>query len=117
MATVASRTGFRGSIAMRDRLAPTNALRKALLLLLRGPETAEGGAGAGPRPEINAKLEELAMNPGSAPEWVGIAHFSDQLANFERDLWSPPSTSRLPSPEQAKTSAMPTDNGLWLHDR
>src|SRR5271155_1852811 len=53
MATVASRTGFRGSIAMRDRLAPTNALRKALLLLLRGPETAEGGAGAGPRPEIN----------------------------------------------------------------
>src|ERR1035441_5635185 len=66
---------------------------------------------------VDAKLEEFAMNPGSAPERIGPAHVSNQLANFERDLWPAAATSRLPSPEQTKTGAMPTDDGLWLHNR
>jgi len=57
------------------------------------------------------------MDPGSAPEWIGPTHFSDQLANFEGDLWSAAATSRLPLPERTKTSTMPADNGLWLNDR
>src|SRR5471032_1625354 len=28
-------------------------------------------------------LEEFAVDPGSAPEWICHAHFPDQLANFE----------------------------------
>jgi hypothetical protein len=43
--------------------------------------------------------------------------FSNQLANFERDLWSANATPRLPSPDQTKTSTMPTDDGLEPHDR
>jgi hypothetical protein len=34
----------------------------------------------------------------------------------ERHLWSAAATSRLPSPEQAKTGTMPTDNRLRLDD-
>ena len=32
-----------------------------------------------------------------------------------RHLWPAAATSRLPSPEQTKPGAMPTDNGLRLH--
>ena len=66
--------------------------------------------------DVDAELEEFSVNPGSAPEWIGQAHVADQLANFERHLWSAAATSRLPSPEQTKTSTMPTDDGLRLHD-
>ena len=56
------------------------------------------------------------MDPRSAPQRVGHAHGADQLANFERHRRSATARSRLPSPEQAKPSAMPTDNSLRLHD-
>ena len=56
------------------------------------------------------------MDPGRAPQRVGQAHVADQLANFERHLWSAAAMSQLPSPEEAKTGAMPTDNRLRLHD-
>ena len=41
---------------------------------------------------------------------------ADQLAYFERDLRPAAATSRLPSPEQTKTSTMPTDDSRWLND-
>ncbi len=56
------------------------------------------------------------MDPGSAPQRVGEAHGADQLADFERHLRSAAATSRLPSPEQAKPGAMPTDHSLRLND-
>ena len=65
---------------------------------------------------VDAELEEFSMNPGSAPQRVGDAHGADQLPDFERHLWSAAARSRRPSPEHAKTSAMPTDNGLRLND-
>ena len=65
---------------------------------------------------FDAELEEFAMDPGSAPQRVGQAHVADQLANFERHLWPAAARSRLPSPEQAKTGTMPTDNRLRLDD-
>ena len=57
------------------------------------------------------------MDPGSSPQWISQAHVADQLAYFERRLRSAAAASRLPSPEQTKTGTMPTDHGLWLHDR
>jgi hypothetical protein len=56
------------------------------------------------------------MDSRSAPQRVGEAHFTDQSANFERHLWSAAVRSRLPSPEQAKTSAMSSDDCLRLYD-
>ena len=57
------------------------------------------------------------MDPGRAPEGIGKAHVTDQLAYFERHLWSAAASSRFPSPEQTKISPMPTDDGRWFHDR
>ena len=57
------------------------------------------------------------MDPGSAPQWIGQAHIEDQLADFQRHLRPAAAAPRLPSPEQAETGAMPTDNGLRLYDR
>lgn len=56
------------------------------------------------------------MDPGSAPQRVGEAHGADQLADFERHLRSAAAMSRLPSPEQAKTGTMLTDDRLRLDD-
>jgi hypothetical protein len=50
-----------------------------------------------------------------APQF-GKAHVTDQLAYFERHLWPATARSRLPSPEQAKTRAMPADNSLRLYN-
>jgi hypothetical protein len=57
---------------------------------------------------FDAELEEFAVDPGSTP--------LDQLTNFERHLWFAAARSRLPSQEQAKTSAMPADDRLRLYD-
>jgi hypothetical protein len=53
------------------------------------------------------------VDPWSAPEWVGDADVSDQLPNVQRHLRTAATRPRFPSPIQAKTSAMPTDNGFW----
>src|SRR5665213_2298730 len=66
--------------------------------------------------DVDAEFEQFTMDPGSAPEWIGQAHFSDQLANLEGNFWPAAATSRLPSPEQLETSAMPADYGVWLDD-
>jgi hypothetical protein len=65
---------------------------------------------------FDAEFEEFSMDPGRAPKRIGQAHVANQLANFERHLWSAATTSRLPSPERAKTGTMPTDNCLRLDD-
>jgi hypothetical protein len=65
---------------------------------------------------FDAELEEFAVDPGSTPQRIGETHCPDQLANFERHLWSAAAKSRLPSPEGTKTSTMPADNRLRLDD-
>ena len=54
--------------------------------------------------DIDAELEELTVDPGSAPEGIGQAHVADQLADFQRHLRSAAATLRLPSPERNKVS-------------
>jgi hypothetical protein len=34
--------------------------------------------------DINAQLEQLAVYPGRAPEWICEAHLTDQAANLIR---------------------------------
>src|SRR3954464_5883405 len=64
--------------------------------------------------DIDAELEEFSMDARSAPERICQAHLADQLPNFERHLRPANSSSRLPAPEQAETSAMPAQNGVGL---
>jgi|SRR5216684_2980265 len=56
------------------------------------------------------------MNARSAPARVGEAHLTDQAANFQRCRWTAIATPTLPSPIEAKTLAMPGDNGLRFDD-
>src|SRR5260370_33672277 len=64
--------------------------------------------------DVEAQLEELAVDSGRAPERVGERHLLDegsQLQAHRRTPW--PSTSRLPGPEGAEPLPMPADDGLW----
>ena len=58
---------------------------------------------------------QLAVNPGSAPERVGVRHFPYKIA----DLWAPrrpPGTfaSGLEPSEQLEAFFMPTHRVVWL---
>ena len=68
-------------------------------------------------PDIDAELEELAMDPRRAPEWVGQAHLADQPTYLQRDLWASAAGSRLPAPVGSEPRTMPTDHRIGLHDR
>ena len=62
--------------------------------------------------DVDAQLQQLAVNPRSAPQWVLTAHGANQLAHF---LWygRPPrlTVSDLPGPEQTKAFPVPADDG------
>ena len=50
--------------------------------------------------DIDAELEELSMDAGSAPERIGEAHLADQPPNFRRYA-RPAAPTRFPTPEGA----------------
>jgi hypothetical protein len=66
--------------------------------------------------DLDAELEQLAMDLGSAPQRVLKTHSSDQIAHLFADLWSAPERTRLPSPVGGKAHSMPTHNSLGSHD-
>src|SRR5215471_12544677 len=68
--------------------------------------------------DVNAQLEQLAVNPRSAPEWVFTTHGANQLAYFLGHARSPrPAASDLPGPELAKTLPVPADDGRGFDDK
>ena len=68
-------------------------------------------------PDIDAELEELAMDSRRTPEWVGQAHLVDQPPDPRRHLWPPAARSRLPAPVGFESRAVPTDHRIGLDDR
>ena len=67
-------------------------------------------------PDIDAELEQLAMNAGRAPEGVGHAHGPDQLTDLHRNLGSPAAPPGFPAPKRSKSSTVPTNHGLGPDD-
>jgi hypothetical protein len=67
--------------------------------------------------DIDAELEELSMDAGSAPERIGEAHLADQPPNFRRYAGPARTPTRFPAPEAAKASSVPAEDGLRLNDR
>ena len=65
-------------------------------------------------PDIDAELEQFAMDPWCSPERVGDAHLTNELANVLCCAWPPTTPSRLPAPIDPETSTMPADHGLRL---
>ena len=67
-------------------------------------------------PDIDAELEQFAVNARCAPERIGDAHLANELANFG---WGPRSTapgSRFPAPIGPKAGTMPADHGIGFDD-
>jgi len=56
------------------------------------------------------------VNARSAPARVSEAHLTDQIPNFWRRCWTTFATPTLPCPIEAKTPAMPGNNGLRLEN-
>jgi hypothetical protein len=95
------------------RNAVSMVAKKRLPPLARGSSPPNHVLGNRRLSDLDAKLEEFAVDPWSAPEWVGDADVSDQLPNVQGRLWAAATRPRFPSPIQAKTCAVPTDNGFW----
>src|SRR3974390_815051 len=51
--------------------------------------------------DVDAKLEQLAMDPRRSPERVGKADVTDQFPDVRRQLRTAARRSRLPSPVKA----------------
>jgi len=64
-----------------------------------------------------AKHEQLAVDLGCTPERIGLCHPADESLDLGRNLILRRSTgARLPTPEQAETGPMPTDDCVRLDD-
>jgi hypothetical protein len=83
-------------------------------------QVGEGALGPAPQvssnrglADLDAELEQLAVDTGCAPERVGEAHLVDQITDFGTHL-GPSGTARSPPPIDAKAFAMPLDHGCRL---
>ncbi len=62
--------------------------------------------------EVDAKLEQLSVDPGCAPQWVFAGHAADEVADLPADGRSARAVwAALPSPLQPKTDSMPARTG------
>src|SRR6516164_2326665 len=66
--------------------------------------------------DLDAELEQLAMDLGGAPQGVFKTHSSDQVAHVFADLRSASERTGLPSPVSGKALSVPTHNRLRPHD-
>ena len=66
--------------------------------------------------DLEAELQELAMNARGVPERVLEAHLVDQTPWLRIDLRAPSPIPGLPSPIAAKSSSMPTNRRLGPND-
>jgi hypothetical protein len=66
--------------------------------------------------DLDAELEQLAMDLGSAPQRVLKTHSSDQIAHLFAEPRSAPGRTRLPAPVGAKAHSMPTHDSVGPDD-
>src|SRR5664280_3514011 len=67
--------------------------------------------------DLEAKLEQFAMNVWSAPERVRPAHLANERAQLSRDPRSANTVARWPAPIRSKPSAVPANDGLRPDNR
>ncbi len=94
------------------------------VVLQEGPPRLGGGisaadhvfAHAGPA-DVDAQLEEFAVDAPGTPNRVGAAHLANQFADLPRHRGAPGSSAAdLPGTEQAEFLAMPGNHGSRFHD-
>src|SRR5437870_4495559 len=67
--------------------------------------------------DLEAELEQLAMNARRAPQRIFHAHPPDQCAQIRIDHWSVSERTGFPAPVPAKPGPMPTYESLRSDDR
>src|SRR6476620_1314255 len=67
--------------------------------------------------DIKAELEQFAVNPRRAPEWIFLAHTAHEISGFLINPGSAAWIVRFPAPPGAKTHPVPANDGLRAHDR
>src|SRR6266849_2023567 len=67
--------------------------------------------------DIDAELEQLAMDAGCTPERVLKAHSSDTVAHLFSNPWSASETTGLPPPVRREALSVPTHDRFGLNDR
>src|SRR5260221_13309439 len=67
-------------------------------------------------PDIDAKLEQFAVDPWRSPKRVRDAQVANKLANVRRCLWPAAARSRFPAPIGSEPSAVPADHRLGLEN-
>ena len=63
-----------------------------------------------------AQLEQLAVDPGSAPQRIGPAHVPNEGNGVRSNGLSASFRTTLQLPEETKTLPMPADDGIGLHE-
>ena len=66
--------------------------------------------------DVDAQLQELAVNPRRAPQRIHDRHRANQRADVSRHRGSSRTVPTLPGPEQTEALPMPGEHGLGLHD-
>src|ERR1019366_393804 len=67
--------------------------------------------------DLEAELEQFAMNVWGAPERVRPAHLANERAQHNRDLRSANMVARSPAPIRSKPSAVPVNDRLRPDNR
>jgi hypothetical protein len=91
-------------------------LQKCLPGLRGGPTRTWHVLSHGGLTNVNAELDQFAMDARSTPAWIGQAHRSYQLPNLARFAWSAFTGTALPGPIQPESLTIPGDDCLWLQD-
>src|SRR5262245_43639530 len=66
--------------------------------------------------DIDAKLEQFTVYPGSAPKRVGDTYFANEAANVCRCRRSATARSGLPAPIGSEAGTVPADQRLRPYD-
>jgi hypothetical protein len=72
--------------------------------------------GNGRLSDLDADLEQFTMDTWRAPQRVLATDPSNETSDIGRQGRATDPLPRLPTPEQAKATAMPAEQGLWLED-
>jgi hypothetical protein len=66
--------------------------------------------------DVDAELQEFAVNAWRTPQRVGVRHGTNQLTDVPRDARPTQPASAFPRPEEPKTTAVPSQHCLGLDD-
>jgi len=68
-------------------------------------------------PARDAQFLQFPVNPGRAPQGVGLGHPADERSDLRGDRRAAgPAPPTLPGPDELEASALPPDDGLGLDD-